>query len=100
MIRSLIVDDEPLVRERLRTLLADHADVQIVGEAGDGPSALEAFAERAPAPGLPRHPDAGPERVGGGGGMAPRRAPCRSSSSSRPTISSRSRPFGCTRSTT
>jgi two-component system, LytTR family, response regulator len=48
MIRSLIVDDEPLVRERLRTLLADHADVQIVGEAGDGPSALEAFAEKAP----------------------------------------------------
>jgi DNA-binding LytR/AlgR family response regulator len=73
MIRSLIVDHEPLVRERLRTLLADHADVQIVGEAGDGPSALEAFAEK---------------------------APCRSSSSSRPTISSRSRPFGCARSTT
>jgi two-component system, LytTR family, response regulator len=48
MIRSLIVDDEPLVRERLRTLLADHTDVQIVGEAGDGPSALEAFGETAP----------------------------------------------------
>ena len=48
MIRCLIVDDEPLVRERLRTLLAGHADVQIVGEAGDGPSALEAFDETAP----------------------------------------------------
>jgi two-component system, LytTR family, response regulator len=48
MIRSLIVDDEPLVRERLRTLLAGHADVEIVGEAGDGPSALEAFGEKAP----------------------------------------------------
>ena len=48
MIRCLIVDDEPLVRERLRTLLADHADVQVVGEAGDGPSALEAFDETAP----------------------------------------------------
>ncbi len=43
MIRSLIVDDEPLVRERLRTLLAEHTDVQVVGEAGDGPSALEAY---------------------------------------------------------
>jgi two-component system LytT family response regulator len=42
MIRSLIVDDEPLVRERLRTLLADHADVRVVGEVADGPSALEA----------------------------------------------------------
>jgi two-component system, LytTR family, response regulator len=48
MIRSLIVDDEPLVRERLRTLLAAHADVQVVGERGDGPSALEAFRELAP----------------------------------------------------
>jgi two-component system, LytTR family, response regulator len=48
MIRSLIVDDEPLVRERLRTLLAGHADVQVVGEAGDGPSALEAVRETAP----------------------------------------------------
>jgi two-component system LytT family response regulator len=48
MIRALIVDDEPLVRERLRTLLAAHADVEIVGEAGDGPSALEAFAQKAP----------------------------------------------------
>lgn len=48
MIRALIVDDEPLVRERLRTLLAAHADVQVVGEAGDGPSALEAFRTLAP----------------------------------------------------
>ena len=48
MIRVLIVDDEPLVRERLRTLLATQADVQVVGERGDGPSALEAFGELAP----------------------------------------------------
>ncbi|HEY3383105.1 MAG TPA: LytTR family DNA-binding domain-containing protein [Vicinamibacterales bacterium] len=48
MIRCLVVDDEPLVRERLRTLLAAHADVQVVGERGDGPSALEAFQELAP----------------------------------------------------
>jgi two-component system LytT family response regulator len=48
MIRVLVVDDEPLVRERLRTLLAAHADVQVVGERGDGPSALEAVRELAP----------------------------------------------------
>lgn len=48
MIRALLVDDEPLVRERLRTLLAAHADVEVVGERGDGPSALEALRELSP----------------------------------------------------
>ncbi len=48
MMRCLLVDDEPLVRERLGTLLAAHADVQIVGERGDGPSALDAVRELAP----------------------------------------------------
>lgn len=48
MIRALVVDDEPLVRERLRALLAAHPDVQVVGERGDGPSALDALAELAP----------------------------------------------------
>lgn len=48
MIRVLVVDDEPLVRERLCTLLAAHVDVQVVGERGDGPSALEAFRELGP----------------------------------------------------
>jgi two-component system LytT family response regulator len=42
------VDDEPLVRERLRTLLADHADVEVVGEVADGPAALEAVREMTP----------------------------------------------------
>jgi two-component system LytT family response regulator len=31
--RVLLVDDEPLARQRLRQMLADHADVEIVGEA-------------------------------------------------------------------
>jgi two-component system, LytTR family, response regulator len=48
MIRALIVDDEPLVRERLRKLLAAHADVEVVGERDDGQSALEAIRELAP----------------------------------------------------
>lgn len=48
MIRALIVDDEPLARERVRTLLSANADVQVVGEAGDGPTALREYRETAP----------------------------------------------------
>jgi two-component system LytT family response regulator len=40
-IRTLLVDDEPLVRVGLRRLLAGVPDVEIVGEAGDGGEALE-----------------------------------------------------------
>jgi two-component system LytT family response regulator len=39
-IRSLIVDDEPAARGALRTLLAQEADIEIVGEMADGESAL------------------------------------------------------------
>ena len=35
-IRALIVDDEPLGRERIRTLLREDAEVDVVGEAGNG----------------------------------------------------------------
>ncbi len=38
----LIVDDEPLARERLRAMLGAHADVVVVGEAGNGKQALDA----------------------------------------------------------
>jgi two-component system, LytTR family, response regulator len=48
VIRALIVDDEPLARERVRTLLAAHADVDVVGEAGDGPAALQACDDARP----------------------------------------------------
>jgi len=40
MIRTLIVDDEPLARERLRGMLASRADVQVVAEAGSGVEAV------------------------------------------------------------
>ncbi len=40
--RVLIVDDEPLARRRLRRLLEGRPGVEIVGEAGDGRSAVEA----------------------------------------------------------
>ena len=39
-IRVLIVDDHEIVREGLRTVLAEQADVEVVGEAGDGERAV------------------------------------------------------------
>ena len=48
-LRILIVDDEPLARERLRTLLADLAPQlpnEVVGEAGNGLQALDCLRER------------------------------------------------------
>jgi two-component system LytT family response regulator len=47
-IRTMIVDDEPLARLRLRTLLAEHADFAVVAECGDGREALEAIARLRP----------------------------------------------------
>jgi two-component system LytT family response regulator len=38
--RVLIVDDEPLSRDRIRLLLADRPDTEIVGESADGAAAL------------------------------------------------------------
>src|SRR5579885_3290312 len=40
--RVLIVDDEPLARERLAALLQECGEVTVVGEAGDGRAAVEA----------------------------------------------------------
>lgn len=48
MLRILIVDDEPLARARLRALLEAQAEVEIVGEAGDGNAALAACADAEP----------------------------------------------------
>lgn len=47
-IRTLLVDDEPLARERLIRLLASEADVEIVGEASNGEEACEMIAELKP----------------------------------------------------
>ena len=47
-IRVLIVDDEPLARERLHELLDDTPGVTVVGDAEDGPEAVEAIREQAP----------------------------------------------------
>ena len=42
-VRVLIVDDEPIARRRLRTLLQAESSVEIVGESEDGGSALAAI---------------------------------------------------------
>ncbi len=40
-LRVVIVDDEPLARDRVRSLLAKEPDVEVVGECGDGEQAVE-----------------------------------------------------------
>jgi two-component system LytT family response regulator len=40
-IRAIIVDDEPLARERVRSLLRDEADVEVVRECANGAEAIE-----------------------------------------------------------
>jgi DNA-binding NarL/FixJ family response regulator len=47
-IRILLVDDQRLMREGLRILLELEPGLEIVGEAGDGETALEAYAELQP----------------------------------------------------
>jgi two-component system, LytTR family, response regulator len=42
-LRALIVDDEPVARKRLRTLLKAEPDVEVLGECEDGESALRAI---------------------------------------------------------
>jgi two-component system LytT family response regulator len=47
-LRVLLVDDEPLGRERLRTLLAAEPDIEIAGECGDGPATVAAVRKLKP----------------------------------------------------
>lgn len=46
--KVVIVDDESLARERLRRLLAEHADVQLVAEVDSGAAAIAACQAHAP----------------------------------------------------
>ncbi len=47
-IRTLVVDDEPLARRRLRRLLENRADVEPVGECENGLEAVEALTTKRP----------------------------------------------------
>lgn len=47
-IRALIVDDEPLARGRLHKLLADDAEVTVVGQCSNGREAVRMIEEEAP----------------------------------------------------
>jgi two-component system LytT family response regulator len=47
-IRTLVVDDEPIARERVLSLLQHEADVEVIGECGDGPQAIALIREHAP----------------------------------------------------
>ncbi|MAU01077.1 MAG: DNA-binding response regulator [Anaerolineaceae bacterium] len=47
-IRILLVDDQRLMRDGLRTLLELESDLDVVGEASDGQAAVQAYAELKP----------------------------------------------------
>ncbi|SEE09934.1 response regulator transcription factor [Ruania alba] len=48
MISVLLVDDEPLIRQGIRMILAAEPDLDVVGEAGDGAEAVEVAARLRP----------------------------------------------------
>jgi two-component system LytT family response regulator len=47
-LRTVIVDDEPLARQRLRRMLAKEPDIEILDECGDGRTAVEVIRARSP----------------------------------------------------
>ncbi len=47
-IKTLIVDDEPLARDRVKRLLRDEHDIEIIGECGNGREAIAAINAQRP----------------------------------------------------
>lgn len=47
-IKALIVDDEPLARDRIREMLKDHPDVEVIAEARNGQEAIDSVAKQNP----------------------------------------------------
>lgn len=48
LIRVLLVDDHPIVRQGVRSVLAGHPDIAVIGEADSAPALFAALAERVP----------------------------------------------------
>jgi len=48
MLKVLVVDDEPLARDRLKRMLEPETDYQVVAEAGNGEQAIEQATQHAP----------------------------------------------------
>jgi two-component system LytT family response regulator len=47
-IRTLVVDDEPLARTKIRSLLAGDTDIEVIGECADGRTAVATIAAERP----------------------------------------------------
>ena len=47
-IRTMIIDDEPLARERVKRFLRDEDEIEIIGECGNGVDAVGAINEKKP----------------------------------------------------
>jgi len=47
-IRALVADDEPVARDLLRSMLGDHADIEVVAECSDGKRAVQAIRKERP----------------------------------------------------
>ena len=47
-IRVLIVDDHPMVRRGLKSLLSSYPDIEVIGDVGDGVAALEKATQLSP----------------------------------------------------
>jgi two-component system, LytTR family, response regulator len=47
-INTLIVDDEPLARDRVKRFLRDENDIKVIGECGNGKEAISAIREKRP----------------------------------------------------
>lgn len=48
LIKALIVDDEPLARDRIRELLKEHPEVEVIGEARNGQEAVDSITNQKP----------------------------------------------------
>jgi two-component system LytT family response regulator len=47
-VRALIVDDEPLAREKIRMMLSQDRDVEVIGECANGEQAVEVIQRESP----------------------------------------------------